>query len=111
MNRKLDSGTILRWTGRAAFFCLAWALILFTLFLVGNYQRFLDSNQQLIMALLSVTLLLALGSGLLYLLLLGLLRHRTYHPGRRRVIILIVALALSFLLFVVLEFFHAWLLT
>ncbi len=108
MNRQLDTKTVLRLSGRAAFFLLAWALILFTFFLVGNYQQFLDDNQRLIMTLLSVTLVLEIATGLLYLLLLAFIRDKTYHPGRGRVIILSVSLAFSVILFVILEFFHAW---
>jgi glucan phosphoethanolaminetransferase (alkaline phosphatase superfamily) len=106
-----DTKTILRLTGRTAFFLLAWLLVLFTLFLFGNYQQFLDHNQHLIMTLLSVTLILEIASCLLYLLLLAFIRDKTYHPGRGRVIILALALGFSVILFVILEFFYAWMLS
>jgi hypothetical protein len=109
MKISLDAQTVLRLTGRAAFFLIAWTLILFLLFLIGNYQQFLDGNQRLIMRLLSVTLVLEMGAGLFYLLVLAFFRKETRHPGRGRVIILIITLAVSLILFVVLEFFHAWL--
>ena len=111
MKIMVTTKSVLRLTARTAFFLLAWSLILFTLFLLGNYQQFLDYNQRLIMTLLSITLILEIAACLLYLLLLSFIKDKTYHPGKGRVVILILALIFSVILFVILEFFYAWLLS
>jgi hypothetical protein len=108
MKRMFSRMNLLRLTGRTAFFLLAWTCILFTLFLLGNYQQFLDHNQYLIMTLLSVALIGEMAACLIYLLLLAFIKDKSFHPGRGRVVILILALALSVILFIILEFFYAW---
>jgi len=108
MSRTLDGKRILFITGRVNAFFFFWSLVLFVLFLLSNYQRFLDVDQRLIMDLLAAALVLHLVSGLFYLLFPVIRRDPSLRPRPGRLVFMILSLSLSFLLILIIEFFSVW---
>jgi hypothetical protein len=94
--------------GRANAFLFSLALVLLLLFVLSNYQQFLDADQRLIMNLLSGTLILHLAVGLFYLLFPALRKDASLYPRRRWLVFLVVSLVFSLLLLLFLEFFYVW---
>jgi hypothetical protein len=94
--------------GRANAFLFSLALALLLLFILSNYQQFLDVDQRLIMNLLAGTLILHLAVGLFYLLFPVMRKDATLFPRRRWLLILVATLVFSLLLLLVLVFFYAW---
>lgn len=93
--------------GRATVFFFILSLIVFALYLLGNFQEFLDSTQVFLILLLRVSLLAQVFAGLLYILLLFLLRRQ-----RRlvmRLILCFFSVVVSLALLLAFSFLSAWL--
>jgi hypothetical protein len=68
--------------GRAVVFFFVLALLLFALYLLGNFQEFLDSTQALLLRLLRPALLAEVLVALLYIVLLLVRARRRLLVGR-----------------------------
>ena len=108
MRHAIDGKRILFIAGRVNAFLFFWSLVLFLLFTLSNYQRFLDADQRFIMDLLTAALVLHLITGLFYLLFPVLRRDASLHPRPGRLVFMIVSLSFSFLLMLVLVSFSVW---
>lgn len=64
-------------SGRAAVFCFVLSVLVFALYLLGNFQEFLDTTQVLLLTLLRLALLAEVILALLYVLV-------TFALGRLR---------------------------
>ena len=92
--------------GRGVVFCFVLSVLLFLLYLLGNFQEFLDDTQLFLLGLLRVSLLAELFAGLLFIIAVFLLRRQ-----RRRILRLLlcaVSMVVSYALLVGLSFLSAW---
>ena len=96
------------WEGLTRYF-FSLVLLLFTFFLLGNYQQFLDRTQFLIMNLLLIAVFLHLTAALYFLFSSMATGERPIFPTRRKRILFVAGVTFSFLLFLVLQFFNVWL--
>ena len=64
---------------RAVVFFFIFSLLLFLLYLLGNFQEFLDSTQIFLIKLLKISLLTEVFLGVLYILLVFVLRRQRRH--------------------------------
>ena len=87
------------------FFILS--LLLFLLYLLGNVQEFLDSTQIFLIHLLKVSLLAEIFTGLVYLLMVFLLRRQRRLLGK--MILCTLSVVSSFVLLLAFSFLTAWL--
>lgn len=87
-------------------FFFIFSLLLFLLYLLGNFQEFLDSTQIFLIQLLKVSLLAEVFVGLLYLLMVFLLRRQRRFIGK--VILCSLSVVTSFLLLLAFSFLTAW---
>jgi uncharacterized membrane protein len=108
MHGVLDKKRIHRLSFRVASFLFAFVILFFALFIIGNYERFLDRTQYLIFNLLSITIVLHLASGLFYILFFIIHNDPSLFPKRRRFILLTVTLIFSLFLFLLLQLFGVW---
>jgi hypothetical protein len=92
---------------RAVLFLFIFSLLLFALYLLGNFQQFLDSSQIMLLQILKICLLAEFFWGALYVALVFLLRRQ------RRLALKVVLCLLSMLfcgaLLLLLSFLSAWL--
>lgn len=92
--------------GRAVVFLFMLSMLLFLLYLLGNFQEFLDSTQLFLLGLLRSTLLAELFAGLLYIIFVFLLgRARRTAAG---LVLCAFSMILSYVLLVGLSFLSAW---
>ena len=91
---------------RTVVFFFIFSLLLFLLYLLGNFQEFLDSTQIFLIQLLKVSLLAEVFVGLLYLLMVFLLRRQRRFLGK--VILCCLAVVASFVLLLAFSFLTAW---
>lgn len=91
---------------RTVVFFFIFSLLLFLLYLLGNFQEFLDSTQIFLIQLLKVSLLAEVFVGLLYLLMVFLLRRQRRFLGK--VILCSLAVVASFVLLLAFSFLTAW---
>jgi len=91
---------------RAVVFFFIFSLLLFLLYLLGNFQEFLDSTQILLIRLLKSSLLTEVFFGSLYLLLVFILRRQRRYVGR--VILCCLATLTCFALLLTFSFLSAW---
>lgn len=92
--------------GRAVIFFFMFSVLLFLLYLLGNFQEFLDDTQLYLLGLLRVSLLAELFAGLLYIISVFLLGR-----GRRRAVRLVLcafSMVFSYAMLVGLSFLSAW---
>ena len=87
-------------------FFFIFSLLLFLLYLLGNFQDFLDSTQIFLIQLLKVSLLAEIFVGLLYLLMVFLLRRQRRFLGK--VILCSLSVVTSFVLLLAFSFLTAW---
>ncbi len=87
-------------------FFFIFSLLLFLLYLLGNFQEFLDSTQIFLIQLLKVILLAEVFTGLLYLLIIFLLRRQRRFLGK--VILCSLSIVASFVLLMAFSFLTAW---
>jgi len=87
-------------------FFFIFSLLLFLLYLLGNFQEFLDSTQIFLIQLLKVSLLAEVFVGLLYLLMVFLLRRQRRFIGK--VILCSLSVVTSFMLLLAFSFLTAW---
>jgi hypothetical protein len=91
---------------RAVIFFFLFSLLLFLLYLLGNFQEFLDSTQVFLLQLLKVSLLAEVFVGLLYIILVFFLRRQ------RRLYVKLILCSLSvvfcYLLLLAFSFLSAW---
>jgi magnesium-transporting ATPase (P-type) len=73
-------------------------VLLFVLYLIGNYQVFLDNTQLMLISLLSVCIVVHLVCGVM-LFVVSLLQNDEPDLKRRRAIMIGVAIVFSFILF------------
>lgn len=82
---------------------------LFALLFLGNFQQFLDESQYLILGALWLTVFLALVAGT-FLILYGIVTgSRPLFQTRRRLIFFIISFGVNIIVFLILQFFNAWL--
>lgn len=93
-------------TARGVVFFFIFSLILFLLYLLGNFQDFLDSTQIFLITLLKISLLTEVFVGFLYLLLLFLLRRQRRYLGK--LILCSLSIVSSFFLLLAFSFLSAW---
>jgi hypothetical protein len=91
---------------RVVVFFFIFSLLLFLLYLLGNFQEFLDSTQIFLIQLLKVSLLTEVFFGLLYLLLVFLLRRQRRFLGK--LILCSLSIVGSFVLLMAFSFLSAW---
>ena len=91
---------------RTVVFFFIFSLLLFLLYLLGNFQDFLDSSQIFLIHLLKVSLLAEVFTGLLYLTMVFLLRRQRRLLGK--VILCSLSVASSFVLLLAFSFLTAW---
>jgi hypothetical protein len=91
---------------RSVVFFFIFSLLLFLLYLLGNFQEFLDSTQIFLIQLLKVSLLAEVFTGLLYILMVFLLRRQRRFLGK--VILCSLSVAASFVLLLAFSFLTAW---
>ena len=87
-------------------FFFIFSLLLFLLYLLGNFQQFLDSTQVFLIQLLKVCLLAEVFVGLLYLVMVFLLRRQRRFLGK--VILCSLSVLTSFVLLLAFSFLTAW---
>ena len=87
-------------------FFFIFSMILFLLYLLGNFQEFLDSTQIFLIQLLKVCLLAEVFVGLLYLVMVFLLRRQRRFLGK--VILCSLSVLTSFVLLLAFSFLTAW---
>jgi hypothetical protein len=87
-------------------FFFIFSLLLFLLYLLGNFQDFLDSTQIFLIQLLKVSLLAEVFVGLLYLLMVFLMRRQRRFLGK--VILCSLSVVTSFVLLLAFSFLTAW---
>jgi hypothetical protein len=91
---------------RTVVFFFIFSLLLFLLYLLGNYQEFLDSTQIFLIHLLKVSLLAEVFTGILYLFMVFLLRRQRRYLGK--VILCSLSVVSSFVLLLAFSFLTAW---
>ena len=91
---------------RGVVFFFNLSLLLFLLYLLGNFQEFLDSTQIFLIQLLKISLLAEVFVGLLYLLMVFLLRRQRRYLGK--VILCSLSVVASFVLLLAFSFLTAW---
>jgi hypothetical protein len=91
---------------RTVVFFFIFSLLLFLLYLLGNFQDFLDSTQIFLIQLLKVSLLAEVFVGLLYLLMVFLMRRQRRFLGK--VILCSLSVVTSFVLLLAFSFLTAW---
>lgn len=97
----------LHWlVARTVVFFFIFSLLLFLLYILGNFQEFLDSTQIFLIQLLKVSLLAEVFTGLLYLLIIFLLRRQRRFLGK--VILCSLSIVASFVLLMAFSFLTAW---
>jgi hypothetical protein len=97
----------LHWlVARAVVFFGIFSLLLFLLYLLGNFQEFLDSSQIFLIRLLKISLLSEVFTGLLYVVLVFMLRRQRRFLGK--LILCSLSILGSFFLLLVFSFLSAW---
>lgn len=91
---------------RGVVFFFISSLLLFLLYLLGNFQEFLDSTQIFLIQLLKVGLLTEVFLGLLYVVLVFLLRRQRRFLGK--LILCTLSIVSSFILLLAFSFLSAW---
>ena len=91
---------------RVVVFFFIFALLLFLLYLLGNFQEFLDSTQIFLIQLLKVSLLAEVFFGLLYLLLVFMMRRQRRLLGK--LILCFLSIVGCFVLLLAFSFLSAW---
>jgi hypothetical protein len=92
---------------RAVVFFFIFSLLLFLLYLLGNFQEFLDSTQIFLIKLLKFSLLAEVFIGFLYVLLVFLLQRQRRYLGK--LILCSLSIVSSFALLLAFSFLSAWL--
>jgi hypothetical protein len=92
---------------RTVVFFFIFSLLLFLLYLLGNFQEFLDSTQIFLIQLLKISLLAEVFAGLLYLVMVFMLRRQRRFLGK--VILCSLSVLASFVLLLAFSFLTAWL--
>lgn len=91
------------------FFLFAVEAGLFVMLILGNFQQFLDRSQLLILSALSVTVFLNLLCGVFPVIFSLATNTRPVFPTRARFVLFTISFILSFLVFLILQFFNVWL--
>jgi hypothetical protein len=92
--------------GRGAVFFFILSLLVFALYLLGNFQEFLDSSQIFLLSLLRVSLLSEMLTALVYFVMVFLLGRQRRYPAR--LVLCLLAAALSATLLLAVGFLSAW---
>jgi len=87
-------------------FFFIFSLLLFLLYLLGNFQEFLDSTQIFLIKLLKISLLTEVFLGVLYILLVFVLRRQRRHY--LKLIFCSLSVVISYLLLLAFSFLSAW---
>jgi len=91
---------------RGVVFFFIFSLLLFLLYLLGNFQEFLDSTQIFLIKLLKISLLTEVFLGVLYIVLVFVLRRqRRYYL---KLIFCSLSVVISYLLLLAFSFLSAW---
>jgi hypothetical protein len=91
-------------TGRMAVFCFVQSALALVLYLLGNFQEFLDATQILLLTLLRLTLLAGILSALTYAAVSFAVRR----PRAGRLVLCFLSIAYSGALLLVTGFLSAW---
>jgi len=94
--------------GRFALFTFCVSLLLFELYLLGNYQKFLDSTQILILELCNIFVIINILVSNYYLILIIITAIRNNRFYIIRFILCFISLLFSLLLLFGLKFLKAW---
>jgi hypothetical protein len=92
--------------GRAAVFFFVLSLLVLALYLLGNFQDFLDSSQLLLLSILRISLLAEILTALAYFLMIFLLGRWRRYPGR--LVLCFLAAVFSTALLLAVSFLSAW---
>jgi hypothetical protein len=92
--------------GRAAVFFFVLSILVFALYLLGNFQEFLDSSQLLLLGLLRVSLLAEILAALSYFVIVFLLGRQRRYPGR--LVLSLLSAVFSAALLVSVSYLSAW---
>jgi hypothetical protein len=93
-------------TGRGAVFFFILSLLVFALYLLGNFQEFLDSSQLLLLAILRISLLSEMLSSLDYFVMVFLLGRQRRYPAR--LVLCVLSFGFSASLLAAVGFLSAW---
>jgi hypothetical protein len=91
-------------TGRMAVFCFVLSALVLALYLLGNFQEFLDATQVLLLTLLRLTLLAGILSALTY----AAVSFAVGRPRAGRLVLCFLSIAYSGALLLVTGFLSAW---
>lgn len=91
-------------TGRMAVFCFVQSALALVLYLLGNFQEFLDATQILLLTLLRLTLLAGILSALTY----AAVSFAVGRPRAGRLVLCFLSIAYSGALLLVTGFLSAW---
>ncbi|HET6487150.1 MAG TPA: hypothetical protein VFH83_12060 [Spirochaetia bacterium] len=94
--------------GRAVAFFFVLSILLLYIYLVGNYQDFLDSSQIYLLSLLRISLVLELASGFALAVFLGWRVARDHRPFVGRWLLLLGSMVCAFGLLAALRFAQQW---
>jgi hypothetical protein len=105
--RKLFLLHSLYWlAGRGAVFFVILSLLVFALYLLGNFQEFLDSSQLLLLSLLRISLLSEILTSLAYFVMVFLLGRQRRYPAR--LLFCLLSAVFSGALLLAVDFLSAW---
>lgn len=93
-------------SSRAVVFFFIFSLLLFMLYLLGNFQDFLDATQILLLQLLKASLLSEVFLGVLYIVLVFFLRRQRRHL--RCLILCSLSVVFCYALLLAFSFLSAW---
>lgn len=98
MKRQIKINLIYTLTNRGALFTFVFILFLFSFYLVGNYQKFLDSTQLFLLDILNIFLILHCLLGIYYLFLTIILAIKNRQVNIRRFILCTCSVTFSLIL-------------
>jgi hypothetical protein len=94
--------------GRLTFFFVVFSLFIFSLYIIGNFQEFLDSSQFLLLKLLEIISLFAGIFSLYYIFFLMFIAIMEKKVMPLRFILTSLSILLSILLFSGIKFLSSW---
>jgi hypothetical protein len=106
LNNLIILHALYRYTSRGTAFFFILSLILLCLYLIGNFQEFLDSSQIFLLRILDVVLLAEVFSGLVYIGVIFYIRHQRRYLAQ--LIFSALSVLLCFVFLLVLKFLTAW---
>ncbi|HEC61975.1 MAG TPA: hypothetical protein ENI27_06935 [bacterium] len=105
MKRVIIVHSLYRLSSRGTVFFFVLSLVLLAVYLLGNFQEFLDDTQTFLVQLLNMVLLAEIFFGLLNVLMILYIRHRRL---LLRFILTLLAIIYCFSVLLIFKFLSAW---